>query len=63
VFLSRAQSAGFFDRDLAGSTVFPAPLALTKRYRLKAGASIVVNRDQISLPLKTTPLTKVTERC
>src|SRR5256886_4076964 len=50
--LSRSQSAGFFDRDLAGSTVFPAPLALRKRYRLTAAASIMVKRDQISLPFK-----------
>src|SRR5437763_1845267 len=52
VSLSRAQSAGFFDRDLAGSTVFPAPLALAKRYRVTVAASIVVKRDQISLPFK-----------
>src|SRR5437868_8043607 len=50
VSLSRAQFAGFFDHDLAGPTVFPAPLALGKRYRLPAAASIVVKRGQISLP-------------
>jgi hypothetical protein len=47
VSLSRTQSDGFFGRDLAGSTVFPAPLALTKRYRLTATTSIVAKRDDL----------------